>query len=306
MPLPVTIENQAIRMSIWPTIGGKISSIIDKADGYELLFNYPTELPEASLYGKPFDAGWNAGWDECFPTVAPGPYPRHPYEGIPVPDHGELWSLPTTAVPTKGGLTTVWHGLRFGYTFTRKLYLEESSIIAEYSVLNRAPFEFRFVWCAHPLLSMAQPVELDLPGGKWRLDHDKTGDKEHLFDWPVIDAGIDLSKPGTLPEKGAWKAFCLQPISEPATVRYPTRGRKLTFEYLAQESSDEEGVIGGPHAHWGVWTTTGGWGAQRTFDIEPTIGRNDELGRSVKDGSAGSVPPLGRREWTVRVTLGSA
>ena len=40
------------------------------------------------------------------------------------PDHGELWGLPTTAVPTKDGITTVWHGLRFGYRLTRKLYLE--------------------------------------------------------------------------------------------------------------------------------------------------------------------------------------
>jgi hypothetical protein len=101
MALPVTIENDAIRLSVWPQIGGKISSIVDKADGFELLFNYPAEVSETSLYGKSFENTWNTGWDECFPTVAPCLYPRHPYEGIAVPDHGELWSLPTTAVPTR-------------------------------------------------------------------------------------------------------------------------------------------------------------------------------------------------------------
>jgi hypothetical protein len=303
MALPVTIENEAIRMLVWPHIGGKVSSIVDKADGFELLFSFPSELPEASLYGKAYQDGWNAGWDECFPTIAPCPYPGHPYDGIAIPDHGELWSLPTTAVPTRLGLTTVWHGLRFGYTFSRKLYLDGSSVIAEYSVLNRAPFDFRFMWCGHPLMSMAAPVELDLPGGKWRLDHDMTGDQARTFDWPNVARGIDLSRLESLPAQGAWKVYNLAPIHEPAVIRYPTRERKVTLEYEAQESHDEQGVVGGPPAHWGVWATTGGWGRQQTFDIEPTIGRFDDLVRSVRDGSAGTVPALGRREWKMRLTL---
>jgi hypothetical protein len=304
MALPVTIENDAIRLSVWPQIGGKISSIVDKADGFELLFNYPAEVSETSLYGKSFENTWNTGWDECFPTVAPCLYPRHPYEGIAVPDHGELWSLPTTAVPTRDGLTTVWHGLRFGYVFTRKLYLEGSAIIAEYSVLNHAPFEFRFMWCAHPPMSMIAPVELDLPAGQWRLDHDMAGDRAHGFDWPHVAAGIDLSRPAALPERSAWKAFAIAPIQGPATIRYPTRKRTATFEYEAEESHDEEGIIGGPPAYWGVWVTTGGWASQRYFDIEPTIGRYDELAKCIQDRSAGTVPPMGRRQWTMRLTLG--
>ena len=89
---------------------------------------------------------------------SPGRYPGHPYDSVNVPDHGELWGLPTTSVPTRGGITTVWHGLRFGYRLTRKLYLEGSSIVAEYTLINLAPFDFRFVWAAHGLMSMAAPV----------------------------------------------------------------------------------------------------------------------------------------------------
>jgi hypothetical protein len=309
MSLPVTIENSAIRLSVWPQIGGKISSLIDKADGFELLFNFPTELPEGSLYGKSYQAGWNAGWDECFPGISPGPYPRHPYEGVAVPDHGELWSLPTTAVPTRDGLTTVWHGLRFGYTFTRKLFLDGSSIVAEYTVLNRAPFEFSFLWCAHLLMAMSAPVELQLPGGAWTIDHGTTdhateGDAPKAFDWPQITPQVDLSRPALLPEKAAWKVFCGSPIAQPAVIRYPSRRRRITLEYDARESRDDERVIGGPAAYWGVWVNTGGWGAQRHFGVEPTTGRFDDLAQSVKDHSAGTIPPMGRREWEVRLTLG--
>ena len=31
---PVTVENDCIRMEIWPQIGGKVSSIVDKADNF--------------------------------------------------------------------------------------------------------------------------------------------------------------------------------------------------------------------------------------------------------------------------------
>src|SRR5690349_5203289 len=114
MSQPVTIENEFLRLAVWPQFGGKVSSAIDKEDGFELLYSIPEELPTRCQYDMPYDAGWYSGWDECFPAVAAGPYTLHPYQGIAIPDHGEIWSLPTTAVPTRDGITTVWHGLRFG------------------------------------------------------------------------------------------------------------------------------------------------------------------------------------------------
>src|SRR5687767_5533216 len=51
---PVTIENDAISMEVWPALGGKVSSIIDKADKFELLFNFPDELPTEPQYDIPY------------------------------------------------------------------------------------------------------------------------------------------------------------------------------------------------------------------------------------------------------------
>ena len=70
MSQPVTIENDALRIQVWPMYGGKVSSIVDKADRFELLFNYPVELPTTSHYDVTYSTGWYAGWDECFPTIA--------------------------------------------------------------------------------------------------------------------------------------------------------------------------------------------------------------------------------------------
>jgi hypothetical protein len=296
MSQPVTIENDWLRMEVWPTIGGKVASVIDKRDKFELMFNYPTEIPTSPQYDESFDEGWHGGWNECFPSIAPSNYVGHPYDRIPVPDHGELWALPTVAVPTKDGITTVWHGLRFGYRLVRKLYLDRSAIVAEYTLVNLAPFDFRFVWAQNALFSMNVPTKLELSGPQaMRYGHDAQG-VEHPqdFDWPTF-GDLDLSHPEQLPAKRGWKVFTREPIREPIVIRYPTRNRSVSIAYSSEEGLD---------AYWGIWINTGGWGSNRHFSVEPTTGRFDQIDQAVQDKSAGSVGPMGKREWVVRWEVG--
>ena len=285
MSVPVTIENDQLRLDVWPHFGGKVSSIIDKADGYELLFTFPQEMPMRCQYGTPYAQSWFSGWDECFPAISPGAYPLHPYEGVVIPDHGEVWPLPTTAVPTRDGITTVWHGLRFGYRLTRKLYLEDASIIAAYTLVNLAPFDFRFVWAQHTLLSMAVPIRIELGPTPW---HD--GDA-----WPALDRQTSFERTDALPA-GSWKRFAAQPIKSAATVIYPTRNRAMDIAY----STDT-----GPAAYWGVWINNGGWEGHKHLALEPTTGRSDAIDTAVADGSAGLVPASGKIEWATRFDVRS-
>ena len=293
---PVIIENDAVRMEVWPTLGGKVSSILDKADKFELLFNYPAELPTTAMYDAPYQRGWYAGWDECFPAVAAGPYVGHPYNAVNIPDHGELWGLPTVAVPTKDGITTVWNGLRFGYRLTRKLSLEaDASIVARYTLVNLAPFPFRFVWAQHALKAMSQPVEIQLADGTpMRLSHDAEGNLiDRNFTWPA--SGSDnFSRPGDLPTERGWKLFSTEPITTPVTIRYPNRSRQLRIAF----ASDDQ-VPG----YWGIWIDNGGWARHHHFAIEPTTGRYDQLDRAIKDDSAARVASSGQVSWTVTWTL---
>jgi len=295
MSQPIRIENDCIRLEVWPTLGGKISSVVDKADNFELLFNYPAELPTAPQYDLPYANSWYAGWDECFPAVSASKYTGHPYDGIAVPDHGELWGLPTTAVPTKDGITTVWNGLRFGYRLTRKLYINDATLSAEYTLINLAPFEFRYVWAAHGLMTSTIPVEIELAHAPlFRLNHIHDGTEiNQTFEWPMLPDG-DASKLAGLPTRRGWKVFSTEPIESEVTVRYPTRGRTVQIAYDTEDDQP---------AFWGIWINNGGWNNHRHFAIEPTTGRFDELDRSIKDGSAGRVEPMGRREWSVRWVL---
>jgi hypothetical protein len=298
MTTPVTIENDALEIEVWPSFGGKVASVVDKADGYDLLFNYPAELPTRPLYDVPYAKSWYAGWDECFPSEAPCKYHGHPYDGIAIPDHGELWGIPTTAVPTKNGITTVWQGLRFGYRLTRKLYLDGPSLKAEYTLVNLAPFDLRFVWSPHALLSMEAPVELTLEGSPaFRWSHDGNGnDVQRTFEWPMLqDTGdddaplADLSRPAKLPPRKAWKVFSTGPAARAAHVLYPSRGRSLRIEFTSADLA----------AYWSIWINTGGWAGHRHAALAPTTGRFDQLDRAVRDGSAGKAPPAGRCDWSM-------
>ena len=295
--LPVSIENDALKMEVWPQLGGKVSSLRDKADGFELLFNFPAELPTAHQYDMPYAKGWYAGWDECFPAVQPSRYVGHPYDGIAVPDHGELWGLPTTAVPTRDGITTVWHGLRFGYRLTRKLYLDGPSVAADYTLVNLAPFDFWFVWSMHALMSLETPVELKLSdGAEFHMASDDTpADSQKTFSWPNAPNDLDLSQPASLPAGGAWKIISIQPINTPLTIRYPARHRNARLEFSTQAKVA---------AHAAVWINTGGWLRHRHFRFSPMTGRHEQLDRSIADRSAGKVAPLGKCEWQVRWTMG--
>src|SRR5688500_3687424 len=171
MTHPVTIENDFAQLEVWPQFGAKITSLVDKSDHFDLLFNYPAENPVEPLeYDRPYAKGWYAGWDECFPAIAASKYAGYPYAGIPVPDHGELGAPPAAATPTRHGTTTLWYGLRFGYRLTRKLSLDAARITCEYTLQNLAPYDSRFVWALYPLMTMTAPVEIDLPdAGPFRL-----------------------------------------------------------------------------------------------------------------------------------------
>jgi hypothetical protein len=294
---PIRIENDAIRMDVWPQFGGKVSSIVDKADHFDLLFSYPMELPEGPSYDTAYVDHWYCGWDECFPTVGACAYPNHPYGNVPVPDHGELWGIPTSsAVPARDGITTVWHGLRFGYQLTRTLHLEDASIVAEYSLTNLSPFEFRFVWAQHALMSMNVPVELGAGEARhFRLSHNAQGeviDKEYL--WPNEPGGEDLSHLVGLPAKQGWKSFSAAPIESEWEIRYPSRDRSVRISYSS---------VDGLQAFWGVWIGTGGWGGHNHFAIEATTGCYDQVDRSIRDDSAGRVTGFGRREWATKWVL---
>lgn len=285
MSQPVLLENEHLRLEIWPQYGGKISSLSDKADGYELLTTLPVELPTRCPYDCSYADTWPAGWDECFPSLLPGNYPLYPYQNIAVPDHGELWSLPTTCVPTRDGITTVWQGLRFGYRLTRKLFLEGPCVVAEYTLINLSPFDFPFLWTPQILLSVPSAIQTDLP---------KNEVLQNGLCWPQLDAEYQFEEVNQLPPGRTWCVHFRQPIRHPVVIRYPERKRLLQIDF---------GSDTGVNAFWRLAVNTGTPAGPKSVTLAPATGRSDQLADSFNDASAAVLAASGRSNWQIRLSM---
>src|SRR3954463_15441636 len=91
----VVMQNDAMRVTVIPEIGGKIISIMSRRTGREWLWRNPylalrKPPADATDFGA-FDAG---GWDEVFPTVNPCSVPNSAWGDRRLTDHGELWYRP--------------------------------------------------------------------------------------------------------------------------------------------------------------------------------------------------------------------
>jgi hypothetical protein len=294
----VQLRSRELAVQLAPHLGGKITSLIDLADGHELLFQLPGAPPAQPPDPTRYDHSYYAAWDECFPAVAAGPYPAPPYLGVAVPDHGELWSQAAAVHHDERSATTSWRSARFGYQLERELALDGATLTASYTLRNPAAHELRFVYATHALLAMTAPVELRLPSDEpWRHSHGADGRAVgRAFRWPALpspEATLDLARPTALPAGGAWKLFSERPATY-LRLCYPTRRRALTVEYRSRDAVA---------AYWGVWINTGGWAGHRHLAVEPTTGRYDALDASVADGSAGRVAGGATARWQVALTV---
>ena len=80
------IENDHLRLTLFPAAGAKILNLVHKATGFDLLWQNPRVPLRQTHLGQTFDDVWCGGWDELFPTDPPCEL-----DGTAFHDHGDLW-----------------------------------------------------------------------------------------------------------------------------------------------------------------------------------------------------------------------
>lgn len=302
------LENGPLALTLVPDLGGKIAAWEDRRRGLSWLWRNPylpwrRPSPEAS-YVQMFDLG---GWDECFPTIAPGPYPAEPWAGTPLPDHGELWSQPwEVQVQAEEGerirIVGRAAGRAFPYRWERTLILEAGRPLVriEYRVQNLAEYPFYFLWAAHPLFPLLPGTRLQVPRPAEGRVAAAIGvsPREERFQWPrlPLEGGTcDLAEPD--PEGGwAVKVF-LRPAAPWVRLIHP-------------EGAWWEMRWEGPLTHLGLWINAGGWSGAgtppyRNLALEPAIGAPDALRVALQEwGTCGLLPPLQETGWSLTVIVG--
>jgi hypothetical protein len=161
----VTIDGEVLRATIVPGLGAKIASLIDKRIDHEWLVG-PGPRPVRPV---PYGATWAehdmSGWDEMFPTInactVPGP---GALGAAPLPDHGEVWSMPWSREPAAADeLALGVLGRALPYRLVRTASLEGSSLRLRYRVANEGTDPLSFLWAAHPQFSCTLDTRILLP-----------------------------------------------------------------------------------------------------------------------------------------------
>ena len=150
-----------------PGIGAKMCSLVYKPAGLELLVQRPNEAYRLAAYDGDYVAqGECSGFDEMFPSIDKCFYEGYPWRGTPIPDHGEVWSIPWAWDDQDGRLHLVTHGVRFPYRLEKWVsFADDETLHTDYRLTNLSPFDFDFMWAAHPMFILEEGAELALPAG---------------------------------------------------------------------------------------------------------------------------------------------
>jgi hypothetical protein len=185
------IESSVLQVYIRPEVGGKIAQIVDLRSGETLLV--PPSKPYATIPPVKCWLDYDvSGMDDCFPNIAPGPYPGGRWAGTPLPDHGEwvygAWKVDDA---TKTMIRLQRAGSVLPYSARKTIELVGEDIMRiDYEVVNLSEASFSYLWAAHPLIRVdEQGYRLMLPKGKKEA---RTLTEGREFEWPLFD-GTDLS-----------------------------------------------------------------------------------------------------------------
>lgn len=307
------LDNGLVRAIVVPALGGKIASLIDARAGREWLWANPHLEPKPAEFGASYvgrhDLG---GFDECFPSVAATRYPVGPWEATPIPDHGEIWSLPWKADAYCDGdqleLRLSAHGVRFPYRFERTIHMVagESALKLSYSATNLTPFPFPFLWSAHPIFAVEPGMKLVVPMRDvtvYSSVDDRHGRLGQAQTWPrLVDKDGRAKDVSTLPEPEsgfAVKLYGKSPVQGFVAIQDPDRRCELRMQFDPAEIT-----------HVGLWLNFGGWsgvpGAPPYYNVglEPCIGAQDDLAVAHNHyKETGTLPPNGRRTWQLDLIM---
>lgn len=236
----------------------------------------------------PFSEGDASGFDDVFPSMG-GEEIRWGGKTLPMPDHGEVWTLPMEAAEEKNTLIQTLRGRLLPYRYEKRIWLDGDTVRYAISISNESPYPFPCAWVCHCLMNLEEGAVFSLP---W----------EGQLACNVLD-DTALGKMGQLHAHGAAYDFDHQPIpgsaikyylSQPVqkglcAVNYPRSGVRAELSFEPEELP-----------YLGFWITTGGYRGHCNFAFEPATCYYDTIGRSQEQGRSAVIEP----GQTLRIHLG--
>jgi galactose mutarotase-like enzyme len=292
---PAILESDRMRVALLPNYGARVISLVDKTIGRDWIAKGP--LCAETGDDAPFLADQAAGWDECFPTVAPCDA-RATSWGRRLRDHGELWGRPWRVVErNESEISTVYANRDFA--FQRALKVTGASLECVYSVENLGREAMPFVWAMHGLLAVSPADSILLPGVEsLEATYLSLRDERLSFsrlEWPGASAVLPFDLDRVQDAKVGFAGKFYAPAKSDPAASVGDRRSRLDFGW---------DVTAAPSI--GLWLNYGGWpiaGDIHHIAIEATTAAADDLAQAIDRGLARSLPPGKTSSWSLTLTV---
>lgn len=302
----VILENDALRIVILPSLGGKIASIKVLPENEELLQQPLRPYAPRTRYMR-FEEGDASGWDECLPSVA-GCEVQTASGTVTVPDHGDFWQVPWTVdSQSRNEITLSAKGFSLPLTFRKTLRLDGNSLHVAYDVRNHGENPVDYLWSAHPGFAVEQDDRIVLPDSVKEVTiegsgQDRLGKQGTWHSWPQTVVGektVDLSVAGGTEDGVGDKLFTQSPAEGWCAIERSRLNRRIAFHFDPQQLP-----------YLGLWLCYGGWPEgqatrQHCVALEPCTAQGDSLAAAVRENRARRLVPQACDTWELELRISS-
>jgi hypothetical protein len=291
----IVLENSTVRAVIIPALGGRVWELEDRVRRRQWIWHREdVPLKECPL-GSVYDDVWAGGWEELFPNDAPGVF-----EGRELPDHGEWWTMPWSAVDTSSGSSA---SVRLSATSSvikascaKEFFLasDAETLLVRYRIRSNESRPFHFLFKQHLPIALTPDCRLLLPGGRVQVVDPSFSTMVPggvPFDWPLAgkaDSAIDMRVVPPLSSK-AREFLYVKDLPQPwcgvedvhtgASIRLAFNFRELPYAWL--------------------FLSYGGWRNLYTAVLEPCSNLPKDLPEAVRLGQSARLEP--GQEFTTTV-----
>lgn len=275
----VLLENEWLKISILPEVGGKIYDLIYKPTSRNFLWHNPRIIPQAYAIEANFDNYWCGGWDEGFPTCD-----ECDHAGEHYPNLGELRSLRWTVEAveqTSQGMTAEISA--FGpissvqVRKTITLHREKPSVSVRSQITNLGPRPIDYIWGTHPAVNPGRNALLRIPaktGIVGLASHPSLGMPEQRYVWPVLETPTGQTDMSLTQPKEAG-IFCGHYATDLEHGWYAIEDLDTREGFLLSFPKEQCPYL------W-MWLVYGGWRGYRHVILEPWTSYPVHLAEAAK------------------------
>lgn len=253
-------------------------------------------------YGGNYVDSECSGFDDMFPTIDACEYPDYPWEGIEIPDHGEVCSQKWHYHIEADSLIMHVYGVRFPYKLEKRIrFTSPKSLHMQYKVTNLSGYDFDFIWAAHPMINMEEGGEIIVPyenGQRVMMifaseeDMLQQADELSWVNEPAIAGSNQIDGRVTPGTSSAYKFYYEQSVPQGwCSYRYRSDGTGVTF-------NPKEKL-----PYLGIWVNEGGFKGHNNVALEMCTGIADRPDLAKKLGRNSVLPAEGTYEWFLNIDL---